>query len=127
MLLEARARVSAAGQASEEAAAKAVGEAETAAAHALMRVCGEAGRAEDALKLVYALKRDGVPLDASALSAYKNGKRAAAERGAAWHSAGGGAGLMRKGYERLLQLECCPERLGAPRKPGSIERIRIQW
>jgi pentatricopeptide repeat protein len=90
--------------------------AEQAAYHALLRVCGAAARPDDALRIVYAMKQDGFPADASCFSAYSRGKEAATAR----------AGILQAGYERLLKLELAPERVEGPRL-GSIEKIRIQF
>ena len=39
------------------------------------------------------------------------------------------ASLQQSSYERLLMLECCPERVGEQQASplGKIEKIRIQW
>ena len=41
---------------------------------------------------------------------------------------GGPSRLLQRGYERLLELECVPERArDAGATLGKIERIRIRW
>ena len=90
--------------------------AEQAAYHALLRVCGAAARPDEALRIVYAMKRDGFPADATCYAAYLRGKESAAAR----------VGMLQAGYERLLALELAPERVDGPRL-GSIEKIRIQF
>jgi pentatricopeptide repeat protein len=93
--------------------------AEQAALHALLRVCGAADRADEALKVVYAMRRDGCPVDSTCYSAFVAGKRPEA-------SATEARRLLQRGYERLLALELAPERVDGPRF-GSIEKIRIQF
>ena len=93
--------------------------AEQAAYHALLRVCGAAERADEALRIVYAMKRDGFPADASCYSAYMRGKETSTKRGV--------ARLLQGGYERVLALELAPERAGPPSPLGKIEKIRIQF
>jgi len=51
--------------------------AEQASFHALLRVCGTAQRADEALRVVYAMKRDGLPIDAACYTAYRRGVTAA--------------------------------------------------
>ena len=93
--------------------------AELAALCGLMRVCGSAGKADEALRIVYGFRRDGIEADGRAFMAFENAKR----------GGGGGAkstsGLLNAGYEKLLMMECCPER-EAPRPFGNLEKIRIQ-
>ena len=93
---------------------------ELAAAHALLRVCGAAGRADEALGIVYALRRDGIECGDSCYACYES---AARRRGRVRR---GAPSLLQAGYERLLMMEISPERSDAPRL-GKIERIRIQW
>lgn len=87
--------------------------------HALLRVCGVGRRADAALRIVISARRQGDALDASFWTAYLNGREEA--RGP------GGPRLLESGYERLLQLEVCPEKLEGVPRLGRIERIRIQW
>ena len=74
--------------------------------------------------------------DASCFTAYSNGRDATLSKRE--HDKGGAPGnrallagkdLLRSGYERLLELECCPERVGEQQASplGKIEKIRIQW
>lgn len=97
-------------------ARRAVEEAQQAGLHALMRVCGSAGRADEALRLVVALRKQGGTPRGTHWSAFENTRDASA------------ISLFQRGYERLLVLECCPERAleGMPTL-GDIERIRIRW
>jgi len=88
--------------------------AEQAAVHALFRVCGAAGRPDQALSISFALRRDGAPLDGSCMAAYLRGKEAA----------GPSTGFFRGAYERLLELELDPERATSN---ISLPRIRIQF
>ena len=98
------------------AEARAVEEAQQAGLHALMRVCGSAGRADEALRLVVALRKQGGTPRGTHWSAFENARDAST------------SSLFQRGYERLLALECCPERAmeGMPTL-GDIERIRIRW
>ena len=91
--------------------------AEQASWHALLRVCGAASRADEALKVVYAMKRDGCPVDSTCYSAYLRGKKP--------EGSGGGRFSLQGGYERLLALEVAPEQVMP--KIGTIEKIRIQF
>jgi len=90
--------------------------------HALLRVCGLAGRADEALRICFAMRKDGIPADKSCWTAYANGKL----------SSKGGKGFkfnaLQLGYEKLLEIECAPER-AAKTMPGfgRVKRIRIQW
>ena len=96
---------------------------EQAALHALLRVCGAAGRPDEALKVVFAVRKDGTFPDATWYSAYEKGKLGADSGG----SRSAARRLLDGGYERLLMLELCPERVDGPRIGGKIERIRIQF
>ena len=119
--------------------------AEQSAYHALLRVCGLAGKAEEALRIVYAMRRDGLPADerwdVSCFRAYERGKALTAEQEAARRArddgrarpkrrsgyeivARSGSGLLQSGYETLLKMELCPELIDGPRL-GNIEKIRI--
>ena len=104
---------------------------ELASVHSLMRVCGVAAEPQAALRLLSALRKDKIYPDSSCYSAYLNGRQSRLDQLAAVGDAppkralGVGKELLRSGYERLLQLECCPERVGGA--PGGIEKIRIQW
>lgn len=95
---------------------------EQAALHALMRVCGTVRRADEALRIAYAARKDGCELDASFYSAYMNGKQAAAAKLGKRRGS-----LLQSSYEKLLAAELNPDRMGGPRLPGGIERIRIQF
>ena len=79
---------------------------EQASYHALLRVCGLAGRADEALRIVYAIRRDGLPADSACYSSYVRGKAAAAEHPAVGGTPGRMAarakGLLQSGYEQLL-------------------------
>ena len=96
-----------------------------------MRVCGVALEPQAALRLLSALRKDKIYPDSSCYTAYLNGRQSRLDQQAAAGEApqkrplSVGVGLLRSGYERLLQLECCPERVGGA--PGGIEKIRIQW
>jgi len=111
-----------------EVEAEVEAEARRAGLHALLRVCGVGGRADQALRVVTAARRQGNAPDASFWTAYVNG-RAAAAQGAVGASVGAATTsyrrLFQSGYERLLQLECCPEQVGG--KLGKVERIRIRF
>jgi pentatricopeptide repeat protein len=96
--------------------------AEQASYHALLRVCGAAGRADEALKIVYAMRQDGLPTDPACYTAYDSGLQSTN----AMSRATGPVQLLRAGYERLLMMELCPERVQSPRLGGKIDRIRIQ-
>jgi len=109
--------------------------AELAAVHALLRVCGVGGRPDEALRVVFAVRTDGLEPDASCFNAYLNGK-AARPAAAALRSPpprasspavrlGNVARLTAPAYERLLRLECCPEAVRA--SLGKLQRIRIQF
>jgi hypothetical protein len=108
-------------------------------------VCGLAGKAEEALRIVYAMRRDGLPADerwdVSCFRAYERGKALTAEQEAARRARGdgrarpkrqsgyelvarSGSGLLQSGYETLLKMELCPELIDGPRL-GNIEKIRI--
>ena len=89
---------------------------------ALLRVCGVAGRPDEALRVVYAMRKDGCRIDASCYTAYERG----VEEADATVVRGPGA-LLQGGYERLLMMETCPERVQGPRLGGRIERIRIKF
>ena len=93
-------------------------EAQQAGLHALMRVCGSAGRADEALRLVVALRKQGGTPRGTHWSAFENARDAYLPS----------SSLFQRGYERLLKLECCPERAveGMPTL-GDIEKIRIRW
>ena len=97
--------------------------AEQASLHAVLRVCGAARRADEALRVVYAAKRDGCPLDVSCYTAYQRGRESVDQGG----GGGGARQMLQSGYERLLALELAPERVEGPRLPGGIERIRVQF
>ena len=104
------------------AEAEAEAEARRAGLHALLRVCGVGGRADQALRVVTAARREGSAPDASFWTAYVNGRAAAdaaARDGTSYRR------LLQSGYERLLQVECCPEQVGG--KLGKVERIRIRF
>mmetsp|Transcript_38803 Transcript_38803/g.124568 ORF Transcript_38803/g.124568 Transcript_38803/m.124568 type:complete len:449 (-) Transcript_38803:193-1539(-) len=58
-------------------------EAERAAAHALLRVCGIGGRPDEALRVAFALRQDGLEPDRACFSAYTNGKASARKTRAA--------------------------------------------
>ena len=93
----------------------------------MLRVCGVGGRADQALRIVTAARRQGNVPDASFWSAYVNGRAAAAAAAAAaGEEVTSYRRLLQSGYERLLQLECCPEKVGGP-SLGKVERIRIRW
>ena len=98
--------------------------AEQASLHGLLRVCGAARRADEALRVVYAMRRDGCPLDVSCYTAYQRGRQSAEATGDGETAAGR---MLQSGYERLLALELAPERVEGPRLPGGIERIRVQF
>ena len=101
---------------------------EQAAYHALLRTCGLAGRADEALRIVYAMKRDGLPGDLACFNAYQRGKEAVDERDAEMSALRSvrvkAKGLLQAGYETLLKMELCPERVNGP-KLGNIDTIRI--
>jgi len=107
-----------------EAEAEAEAEARRAGLHALLRVCGVGGRADQALRVVTAARRQGNAPDASFWTAYVNG-RAEADQGAVVAGVGAYRQLLQSGYERLLRVECCPEQVGG--KLGKVERIRIRF
>ena len=107
-----------------EAEAGAEAEARRAGLHALLRVCGVGGRADQALRVVTAARRQGNAPDASFWTAYVNG-RAEADQGAVVAGVGAYRQLLQSGYERLLRVECCPEQVGG--KLGKVERIRIRF
>ena len=103
------------------------GEARRSGLHALLRVCGVGGRADQALRVVIAARKQGETPDASYWSAYVNGRAAAAEQEEEGRGKMGSR-LLQGGYERLLQLECAPEKAAADMPTlGQIERIRIRW
>ena len=106
------------------AEAEAEAEARRAGLHALLRVCGVGGRADQALRVVTAARRQGNAPDASFWTAYVNG-RAEADQGAVVAGVGAYRQLLQSGYERLLRVECCPEQVGG--KLGKVERIRIRF
>ena len=68
------------GTRADGAAGEAEKQLEVAALHALLRVCGLAGRADEALKVVFALRRDGIEPDRSCFRAYVNGKEIGSKR-----------------------------------------------
>ena len=113
------------------AEAEAEVEARRAGLHALLRVCGVGGRADQALRVVIAARRQGNAPDASFWTAYVNGRAAAAQGavgvgvGAALREGTSYRRLLQSGYERLLQVECCPAQVGG--KLGKVERIRIRF
>ena len=74
------------------------------------------------MQIVYAVRRDGLPLDSSYYSAYQGGRAAAVRQ-----RPGGAARLLAAGYEQLLAIELAPERAAGPKLGGKIERIRIQF
>jgi len=112
------------GGAGAGAGAEAEAEARRAGLHALLRVCGVGGRADQALRVVTAARRQGNAPDASFWTAYVNG-RAEADQGAVVAGVGAYRQLLQSGYERLLRVECCPEQVGG--KLGKVERIRIRF
>ena len=91
-----------------------------------------AGKPEEALS-IYAMRRDGLPSDVSCFTAYQGGRKAAAAaEGPRAHARGdrrrngprflaAGQEMLRNGYEKLLLMECCPERIEGP----LLDRIRI--
>ena len=86
------------------------------------------GRPDEALRVAFALRQDGLEPDRACFSAYTNGKasarksRAAPRRAAPVVRLSDVARLAAPGYERLLRLECCPETVGG----GKPLKIRIQ-
>lgn len=99
-------------------------------------MCGQGGRSDQALKLVYAMRKDGMEPDPTCWTAYSNGKAlriAQAEADAANPSLKKPVQLRLPApalaYERLLQLECSPAAAAeaAPSVLGQITKIRIQW
>ena len=110
--------------------------ADQAALYALLRVCGAARRADEALRVVYAMKKDGCPLDTTCYSAYERGRDNAAlgeaDDGSGQRPRRIAAGeqarrMLNNGYERILKLELAPEEVELPSALGPIERIRIQF
>ena len=70
------------------------------------------------------LRKQGLTIDASTWGAFRNAR----ERVDASKGGGGPSRLLQRGYERLLELECVPERArDAGATLGKIERIRIRW
>ena len=100
--------------------------AEQAAYHALLRVCGAAGRPDEALRIVYAMKRDGFPADGSCHSAYFRGKDSAKSTASSLSGVQAVA-MLQGGYEQLLALELAPERVDGPKLGGKIDKIRIKF
>ena len=70
------------------------------------------------------LRKQGLTIDASTWGAFRNAR----EKVDASKGGGGPSRLLQRGYERLLELECVPERArDAGATLGKIERIRIRW
>ena len=108
----------------DEAAAAARRDVEAHVVRALMGVCGAARRADEALRVCVSLRKQGLTIDASTWGAFRNAR----EKVDASKGGGGPSRLLQRGYERLLELECVPERArDAGATLGKIERIRIRW
>ena len=81
-------------------------------------------RADEALRVCVSLRKQGLTIDASTWGAFRNAR----EKVDASKGGGGPSRLLQRGYERLLELECVPERArDAGATLGKIERIRIRW
>ena len=62
----------------------------------------------------------GIPADKSCWTAYSNGKQSS-KRGKSFNA-------LQLGYEKLLEIECAPERATRDLPGlGKVKRIRIQW
>jgi pentatricopeptide repeat protein len=95
-----------------------------AAYHGLLYVCGRAGSPQMALRVVYAMRRDGLEPDETALNCYRSGKhdrqqkqeqqREGGDDGAfsAGAQEGGGAGAARRALERLASTLLPPPKSG---------------
>jgi hypothetical protein len=92
----------------------------------LLHVCGTAARSDAAVKVVFAMTKDGLQLSPEVSSAYFNAKRAA-------HGDGEVKGAMqrylRKQFEDLLLIECGAS--GSKKAPQSwmdqLPNIRIKF
>lgn len=99
--------------------------------HALLRVCGAGTRPDEALRVVFAMRSAGLEADKSWWTAYENGKASRYASGRPMRTTSPTIRLADvtrlavPAYERLLKLECCPEKAGV--RLGKLERIRIQF
>ena len=100
-----------------------------AAYHALLYVCGRAFRPDVALRLVYAMSKEGLEPDETALNCYKSGKRRNSETttsttGTKMRQKLGKLLNMAAAYESLLYVECVKYDQRDKRRAGE-KRIRI--
>lgn len=89
--------------------------------HGLFHVAGRAGRADIALRLSYAMNKDGIEPTETAMNCYKSGlKRQMTEDS----SAGNNIPIMMKHYENLLAIECTKYEVSDKRRVTD-QRLRI--
>mmetsp|Transcript_3485 Transcript_3485/g.6445 ORF Transcript_3485/g.6445 Transcript_3485/m.6445 type:complete len:789 (-) Transcript_3485:109-2475(-) len=86
-----------------------------AAHHALLYVCGRAGRADLALRILYAMKKEYIEPDEVALNAYKAGKKRETKSTEV---------TMNGLYEKIVEVECSKYNPEDKRKKKE-KRIRI--
>jgi len=89
--------------------------------HGLFHVAGRAGRADIALRLAYAMNKDGIEPTETAINCYNAGSRRRM-------TVGGGSGknipMMMKQYENLLAIECTKYDQNDKRR-ATEKRLRI--
>jgi hypothetical protein len=91
--------------------------------HGLFYVSGRANRPDIALRLVYAMKREGLEPTETSLNSYRSGQRRPLAASLA-ETSGYGSRLERKLYESLLSVECTKYDTNDRRRAGE-QRVRI--
>lgn len=93
--------------------------------HGLLYVCGRALRPDIALRLVYAMNKEGIEANEVALNCYRSGKRARKKFAFETESPVETKGIrMAKQFESLLTVECTKYNLNDKRRAGE-RRVRI--
>jgi pentatricopeptide repeat protein len=89
----------------------------------LFYVSGRANRPDIALRLVYAMKRDGLEPTETSLNSYRSGQRRPHAKSLS-ETGGFGSSLERKLYESLISVECTKYDTNDRRRAGE-QRVRI--
>jgi len=89
--------------------------------HGLFHVCGKSGRSDIALKLVYAMNKDGIEPTETALNCYNAGSRS---QKISRKSSRKIKNIMMKQYESLLAIECTKYDRNDKRRTAD-KRVRI--